>query len=82
LEHLYANNVVVTGTWLPYGKHRVHGVQFKEIEKISDLKADDLNMNQSYKDNQSRIDELIKSEKTAQNWLNIYKEAQQISQDQ
>jgi hypothetical protein len=36
-EHLFARNVVITGSWLPYETMKEHGAHFIEIDKIEDL---------------------------------------------
>lgn len=40
LESLYAGAKVITGTWLPYDELRAKGVDWFEIDKISDLGAE------------------------------------------
>ncbi len=37
IESLAAGNIVVNGSWLPYGKLRRLGIIYKEIEKLEDL---------------------------------------------
>jgi hypothetical protein len=36
-EHLFAGNVVITGSWLPYGTFQKAGVYFRQIDNISEL---------------------------------------------
>ncbi len=38
-EHLFAGSVVITGSWLPYQQIKEKGIQFVEIEEISQLKT-------------------------------------------
>lgn len=76
LEHLYAQNTVVTGSWLPYGKHRVNQVFFKELESIQNLSILNLDFDDQSQINPDKIDSLLAKEATAENWLSIYKEAQ------
>ncbi len=37
-EHIYAGNVVVTGSWLPYQPMKERGIYFEEVNDIKDLK--------------------------------------------
>ncbi len=37
-EHIYADNVVITGAWLPYGSMKEKGIYFEELNDISELK--------------------------------------------
>jgi hypothetical protein len=39
LEHLFSRNVVITGSWLPYGSLKEKGVWFIEIDKIPELSS-------------------------------------------
>lgn len=36
-EHMYAKNLVVTGSWLPYAVFKENNVYFKTIDKFTDL---------------------------------------------
>lgn len=36
-EYLFSNNIVITGSWLPYGFFKEKGVYFEEIHSISEL---------------------------------------------
>ena len=36
-ETIFAGNVVVTGTWLPYGEIRRRGIHFREISSLTEL---------------------------------------------
>lgn len=36
-EYMYADNVVITGSWLPYDDMKKKGIFFEEIEKMEDL---------------------------------------------
>jgi len=36
-EHMYAKNIVITGSWLPYNIFREKGIYFHTIDKINDL---------------------------------------------
>ena len=76
LEHLYAQNTVVTGSWLPYGKHRVNEIFFREIESIDELSNEHLLESEKSQLNTEKINALIAKEKTAETWLKIYSEAQ------
>ncbi|NQX91461.1 MAG: hypothetical protein HRT74_04905 [Flavobacteriales bacterium] len=73
LEHLYAKNLVITGTWLPYGKHRAFGVCYREVEHPRDLKLEhfeEIEVSQ----NPERIDRMRYEEDAAGQWLEIYKQ--------
>ncbi|MEO0404813.1 MAG: hypothetical protein AAF193_08080, partial [Bacteroidota bacterium] len=73
LEHLYAENLVILGTWLPYGKHRTFGVRYREVEHPNDLSQehfDELDTS----NNPQRIDQLRQQEDAPGQWIEIYKE--------
>lgn len=36
-EYLFANNIVITGSWLPYQVFKTKGVYFEEIDSVSEL---------------------------------------------
>ena len=36
-EHLYAQNVVITGSWLPYKAMKNEGIYFEEIRNIAEI---------------------------------------------
>ncbi len=37
-EHLFAQNIVIAGSWLPYQILRDNGIRYESIEKVSELK--------------------------------------------
>lgn len=37
LEHMYANNIVITGSWLPYRDLRDWGLGYEEIEEVKSI---------------------------------------------
>ncbi len=80
-EGLYAGSELITGCWLPYGKLRRIGINYQEVEKISDLKKITFSIEQKYliekknrnrKKNQNLIDNEFHSERISQDWLNLY----------
>jgi hypothetical protein len=80
-EHLFARNVVVTGSWLPYDVFKDSGVWFLIIDHISDLITvlpsvfDDYG---SHWDktigNAEIISTFLSWESNIPNWISIYKE--------
>ncbi len=37
LEHMYANNIVITGSWLPYRDLKEWGLVYKEVEEVKGI---------------------------------------------
>jgi len=78
-EFLYANNIVITGSWLPYKVFDDTGVQYIKIDNIdelsfklaelinSDIKTYDTSKNQKIISELSLWDNAIKS------WIDVYK---------
>lgn len=78
-EHLYANNVVITGSWLPYETMKEYGVKFEEIQKVEDLAkllVDVINNYQKYQErttnNQKAILKLSSWDKNIEEWKLLY----------
>lgn len=55
LEYIFAGNLVITGAWLDYQEMRKKGVQFKQIEKMTDLSGVLVEVIKSYKRNSDDI---------------------------
>lgn len=78
-EHLYARNVIITGSWLPYETMKEHGAWFIEIDNLKQLsqKVYDVICNFEHYEqktvrNPQAIAELGFWEKNIHNWVNIY----------
>lgn len=79
-EHLFARNVVITGSWLPYQTIKEYGAWFLEVEEVEELSKvipDLINNFQKYEqktiNNPQSISELSSWEKNIINWINLYK---------
>lgn len=79
-EHLYAGNIVITGSWLDYNVMKQINIFFFEINQISEL--EDIlpklfkNIQLDYQkrnENSQKIWDLSSWEKTIQKWVNFYK---------
>ena len=81
LEHLYAKNSVITGSWLPYKELNEWGISYSTIDVISGLgdelyrvllkqKNNDINLNK----NTQIIKEKLSRERLIGNWLKLYNE--------
>lgn len=78
-EFLYANNIVITGSWLPYEVFDDAGVQYMKIDNIdelsfkltelinSDIKTYDTSKNQKI------ISELSLWDNAIESWIEVYK---------
>lgn len=80
-EHLYAHNLVITGSWLPYETMKEHGAWFIEIDKLEELTKiipDVINNFEKYEqktnNNSQAITELSSWEKNIQAWIDLYNE--------
>lgn len=78
-EYLFACNVVVTGSWLPYKTIKDHGARFIEIDKINELVHVLPNIINNYKkyeiqteNNSKAILELSSWEKNIKDWIVLY----------
>lgn len=78
-EHLFARNVVITGSWLPYQTMKEHGVKFIEIDNVSELSGTLENLLDNFDDrfsdtvkNPSSIEFLSSWDKNISNWLKLY----------
>ncbi|MEO5777857.1 MAG: hypothetical protein ABIQ27_13210 [Flavobacterium sp.] len=77
-EMLYANNVVITGSWLPYKTFKTMGLYYHEADDFESLsdKIDELNSgfdNEKLKafGNKKAIKEYFFSDKIIENWATI-----------
>jgi hypothetical protein len=79
-EHLYTRNVVITGSWLPYKTMKDFGVNFIEIDKVSEL-ANSLakviaNYNEYYSNTDNNPEAILKLSSwqyNIQDWLALYR---------
>jgi len=78
-EHLFAHNIVITGSWLPYDTWKENNAWFIEIDKIEELASSLLNiMNnfESYWNNTQPNSEVILKlsswEKNIKDWIALY----------
>lgn len=78
-EHLFTNNIVITGDWLPYETMKEHGAWFIEINKIEELVFLMPDIIENYKkheektvNNPKAIAELSSWEKNINDWVELY----------
>jgi hypothetical protein len=78
-EHLFARNVVITGSWLPYDTLKEKGSYFIEIDKVEDLNdvlPDVINNFSTYEqrttNNPGVITELSSWGKNIKQWAEMY----------
>jgi hypothetical protein len=79
-EHLYAGNVVITGTWLPYMTFRERGVYFIEIDDVSQAGQAVFNAvvnldaeKEKCRNNQRAIYDLSSWEANIDSWTSLYR---------
>lgn len=79
IESLYAGNVVITGSWLPYGIYQRNTIYFQQIDQISDLKnklsevIENMNtIKEQVKGNKAKLESLFNPNEIAKRWANIY----------
>lgn len=80
LETLYANNLVVTGSWLPYSVLDDEGAYYFKVDRLSDLRDILLDCVNNYdqlvkktKNNPKIISKVTNHAIVAQKWLDTYK---------
>ncbi|PNV83946.1 MAG: hypothetical protein C0627_03105 [Sulfurimonas sp.] len=78
-EFLYANNIIITGSWLPYEVFDDAGVEYIKIDnidklsfKLAELINSDIKIYDTLK-NQKIISELSLWDNTIESWVDIYK---------
>lgn len=78
-EHLFARNIVITGTWLPYSSLKGQSVWFIEIDNLKELGDTILDVINNYKEyeakttnNTNAIAELSSWEKNIYDWIKLY----------
>lgn len=78
-EHLYTRNIVITGSWLPYQTMKDNGINFIEVDKISDLRNSISNVIKNYDEyfsktaaNPDAVLKLCSWEKNIAKWLELY----------
>lgn len=77
-EFLYANNIIITGSWLPYEVFDNAGIQYVKIDDIGELSQrlkkvieEDITSFDTSK-NKNIISELSLWRNTLESWLNVY----------
>jgi len=78
-EVLYAGNLVIAGSWLPYGILRRHGINYTEVTDFSELpKTLEFliqNLDKSkleITDNTSNIQKFLSIERTSREWISLF----------
>ncbi|MEA4825939.1 MAG: glycosyltransferase [Clostridium sp.] len=78
-EHLYCNNIVITGKWLPYNKLKSDGCFFLDVSSISDIGSkishvisNMYDFKEKCKNNKKIISNLSLWKNAIVNWKNIY----------
>jgi len=81
LEHLYTENVVITGDWLPYGTLDEKGVFMLRVSSVKEVgeklvyAVNNLDsLKEKCKKNPEIIWELSSWEKNIQSWIDVYEE--------
>jgi glycosyltransferase involved in cell wall biosynthesis len=81
VESLAAGNIVVNGAWLPYGKLRRMGVEYKEVENLNELKKLIPKIINNFEEEKSKVKnnyEIIRNFFSVNNlvrdWINLYDE--------
>jgi hypothetical protein len=79
LEHMYANNIVITGTWLPYNDLKQWGLIYKEVEEVKYLgqKLHEILLNFDNLIIKTNVNSTILEQKFNRNeiisqWVNLY----------
>lgn len=79
-EYLYAENVIITGSWLPYSVFKNKGIYFIDVDKVEDVGnklVDSIRNLHSLRYKCSSNKEIIWNmtswEKAINNWINVYK---------
>lgn len=79
LEYIYANNVVITGGWLPYDNLKENKYWFYDVEMIKDIKsliphiiANYESINDQTRNNQKLVGTDYSWNNTIKNWLTLY----------
>lgn len=79
-EYLYADNVVITGSWLPYSVFKNKGIHFVEVDKFDDvgkkLTYSVRNLHELKKKSSKNKDiiwNMTSWEKAINNWIDVYK---------
>lgn len=79
-EHLYANNIVITGSWLPYQTLKDNNCWFLEVQNINELKLLIPNVISNYNSllektshNSVAISTLSSWNNNINSWINLYK---------
>lgn len=80
-ETLYAENILITGSWLPYRSLKTAGVYYHEIEAVGELSEKLAEILNTYgheklkaKGNRTKIRPLIHWDGVIQGWRNVYEE--------
>lgn len=78
-EYLYADNVVITGSWLPYSVFKNNGVYFLEVDKVEEVgKKLTYSVRSLHKlknkcsKNEDIIWNMTSWERAINNWINVY----------
>jgi len=80
-EYIYADNVVITGNWLPYQTFKDYGIYMEEVSSIEEIGKKTLGVINNYKkykakscENKYKIWELSSWESNGNKWMEIYSE--------
>lgn len=80
-EHLFAGNLVITGSWLPYAVFKDAGIKYWEVDSPEDVGSKVLELTENAESlksqvsgNSQKIWELSSWERNAEQWYQIYDE--------
>lgn len=76
IEHLMANNIVITGSWLPYDILDENGVEMLKVNKIEDITEllDAFKTSFIKPNNKPIIAKLFSSESITRKWMKLYED--------
>jgi len=79
LEHIYAKNIIITGSWLPYKDLREWGLVYHEVEEVMDIgqKLQNVLLNiddfiSEIKINRSILNQKYNKNEIISQWINLY----------
>jgi glycosyltransferase involved in cell wall biosynthesis len=80
LEHMYANNIVITGGWLPYSDLRDWGLVYEEVEEVKSIgkKLNEILLNYDVlmsktESNNSILELNYNRDEIISKWIDLYK---------
>jgi uncharacterized protein with ACT and thioredoxin-like domain len=79
LEHIYAKNIIITGSWLPYKDLREWGLVYHEVEEVMDIGQKLQNVLLNFDDfiseikiNRSILNQKYNKNEIISQWIDLY----------